>query len=171
MMDCKEIEKEIYLYSELSATERATVDTHVHQCKSCKKLFDGLKSYHVVVQKIANDRPQPENFSRLTSSIMQAIDTPSNETGFSKFFERLLVRYAFMAASLLLVIFFFVEQQIHRGTGHQQIANTQSTTVTLNTSSVLQNLRKKKNSKGNTTSVYACLKSGDCTSLTSKTLN
>jgi hypothetical protein len=168
-MNCKEIEKDIYLYDELTDTEKRSVDSHLQQCEACKKLFEIAQSHQAVIQKLSGYKPQPENYSKITSSIMQAIDVPLNQNILTKFFEGLFVRYTFLTASLVLIIFFLIEQQAEPDTEHQQVAN-QSATVILKTSGTLQNIRNKKET-GNITSLYACVKSGDCENSMLKILN
>jgi hypothetical protein len=171
-MNCKEIEKGIYLYDELTESEKIIVAEHVQQCGACKKLFEAVQLHQSAIHSLARHKPQPENYSRLTSNIMQAIDVQASQNVFTEFFEGLFVRYAFVAVSLALVLFFFVEQQVE--IPPQQVARTdQSATVVLKTSGALQNLRNRKETKPleRITSIYACVKSGDCNNPLSKTLN
>jgi hypothetical protein len=171
-MNCTEIEKDIYLYDELPTSERAIVDAHITQCDSCKELLAVLQIHQSVIQKVAQQKPQPENFSRLTSSIMRAIDEKETPRIFSKLLDRIFLRYAFAAVSLSLMVVFFAEQlSLSNASSQLYKRMPQSKTVTLKTSGTLVNVIKKKEEGRSETSLYACVKSGDCGNPLSKTLN
>jgi hypothetical protein len=132
-------------------------------------LLATVSAHQTFIQKFAQQKPQPENFSRLTSSIMQAIEgKPAATPVFSRLLEGLFPRYAMAALSLGLIAFFFVEQQT--AAPAQQVVRASSATVTLNTSAIFKRVRETRNEK-TTTSLYACVKNGDCISTFSKTLN
>lgn len=155
-MKCKDFEQEIYLYSELTASEKEPVDEHIRQCAACQKLFATMRRYQSVVNELAENKPQPVNHARLTSNIMQAIQSkPKEESTLFSLLQRSFVKYSFVAASLMLVILFVTEQQAFVESEKPIVVGA----VTLKTTSIANVLDQK--NKPNT-SFYMCIKSENC---------
>lgn len=160
-MKCKDFEREIYLYSELCETERKQVDAHIQECVSCKELFQRVASTNTLVAEVSLVKPEIINHGRLTSNIMQALQIPQKNSSVLSF-KSLFVKYAMVAASLILVTLFVVEQQ--SGTIPQKTTPV-TETVTLNSASLSKAfLDRKEKDEPAKTSLYACAKSGDCNS-------
>lgn len=175
-MKCSDVEQSIYLYADLSESERKQVDEHVPKCAECKELFGHVSSTQLIVRGAAGLKPQVVNHGKLTSNIIQAIQSESKQAGvFTKFFEGLFIRYAFVAASMILAILFFVEQQYEINIPGQPATGQamQSKSATLNSSAILKDVIKKRETKKTerTSSLYACVKSGECANPLSKNLN
>lgn len=158
-MKCKDFEQDIYLYSELSEAERVKVDAHIQECTACKELFQLVASANAIVAKASLVTPEVANHGRLTSNIMQALQIQQkNSSALS--FKSLFVKYAMVAASLILVTLFVVEQQ--SGTIPKKTTSL-TETVTLNSASLTKAfLDRKEKGEPAKTSLYACAKSGDC---------
>jgi len=173
-MKCKDFEQGIYLYRELSETERNQIDAHTQECAACKELFQLVASASTLVAEVSLVKPEIVNHGRLTSNIMQVIQTESNSVGvFTKFIEEVFVRYAFVAASFGFLILFLAEQQEIKTLSQIHKQMPQSKSVTLNTSALLEDVIKRSETKKseNPVSLYACVKSGDCPNPLSKNLN
>lgn len=167
-MNCKDVEQEIYLYNELTPTEKKVIDNHIESCVSCREHFAIVQQTRMLVSKEALSVPQPKNFSKLTSHIMQAIEVESQqkESRLHLFLSSWSLKYSMAAASLALILGFGFEslssgESITKGyppiTKHYPSAKT----VTLNSNSLAKSYRDKK-SQPEKTSLYACAKSGDC---------
>jgi predicted anti-sigma-YlaC factor YlaD len=157
-MKCRDFEQEIFLYRELAAIERSAVDDHIKRCDACRELLVRVQQTETFVSNAASSKPQPENFSKLTSNIMQAVGSQQKQS--ASWLNSLFVKYAMVAASLSLVFVFGVEQSASI-TVHKAIPR--SATVPFNSVSLKKTfLDRKKNSATNKPSLYACVKSGDC---------
>lgn len=163
-MICKEIEEEIYLYHELTASHKEIVDEHIKHCTACQKLFVFTQEYQSIIIGLAENKPQPSNHARLTSNIMQGIGKRRAQT--SLWLNSLFIKYSMVVASLILVVAFGFEQSSLRieqlspvGSIYKRVPIAK--TITLNSASVaevLQNQKEKRN-----VSFYVCLKTGACT--------
>lgn len=155
-MTCKDLEADIYLYSELSGAEQKRVDAHVHECKACRELFELAKATQVLTTHVGTVKPEPANHSRLTSNIMQAVASkPAKASSgiYNPFFK-----YAMMAASLALIVLFGIEQS-ETEHPHEEISITRTVTLQSRPLSEILLRRKEKSEKP---SLYACAKSGEC---------
>jgi len=152
-MKCKDFEQEIYLYSELSETERIRVDVHIQECADCKELFELVSSTRVLIEQAAITKPELTNHARLTSNIMQAIAVQQKQS--SSWLNSLFVRYAMVAASLILIVWFFQEQQSATEPPQQHLA----TVVKLNSQPIGKIINKDKKKP---VSIYACIKTESC---------
>lgn len=159
-MSCKDFEQEIYLYKELNAFEKKNVDDHVQDCESCRELFSQVQQTEVMLSLAATIKPRPENFSKLTSDIMQSVKKPEKQS--APWIQGVILRYALVLTSLLLIIAFSVESF---STSESVTKSSSSTkTVTLNSVSVAESYRNKKEQRSKS-SLYACVKNGECHTL------
>lgn len=114
-MSCSEFEKSIYLYRELSATERKIADEHIARCKSCSEMASQVLLQQEMIKKARSIRPVPGDSDWLTHSIVNAVErkekSPRQFYGITSLLDHLYVRYAFSTLSLLLITFFYLEQQ------------------------------------------------------------
>jgi anti-sigma factor RsiW len=109
-MDCKDFEQSIYLYDELSASERRSVDAHLQTCASCAAVFEEVKGARLLINQMADAEIVPRNAAQLTSGIMSKIAaerSDRNSTFFAPFFFR--ARIALTVLSVVLLISFGVE--------------------------------------------------------------
>lgn len=159
-MKCADFEQGIYLYKELNALEKKNVDDHVQGCESCRELFSQVKQTEVMLSLAAAINPQPGNFSRLTSNIMQAIKKPGNRN--APWIQGLILRYAMVAISLTLIVAFGVESFSTAGPVAKSYSSTK--TVTLNSVPAAEAYRSKKEQIPKP-SLYACVKNGECHTL------
>ncbi len=114
-MNCSEFEKRIYLYRELSATERKITDEHVAQCELCNAIASRVLQQEEMINKARSVKPMIKNPEWLTQSIMNSVEGKEKPVslfnGMTSFLDHLFVRYAFSALSILLVAWFYTEQQ------------------------------------------------------------
>lgn len=113
-MNCRKIKEKIYLYTELSSSERKMVDEHLTQCDACSKLAQQLFHSQEVIKNAASRKPELRNPQPLTQRIMNAIENEKSRSVFSlltDYMDNLFVRYAISAVSVLLISFFVYEQQ------------------------------------------------------------
>ena len=107
-MKCSEAERRIYLYDELSVSEKNQTDVHLENCSSCQHLLERVNTMRKVVT--AQDVPPMSNHAQMTRRIMDAvletgrrrIDDQAERA--SPFFLRL--RYVMAALSISLIVFF-----------------------------------------------------------------
>ena len=111
-MKCKVFEERIYLYEELSESEKVKIDEHRSHCQACNKLADRTTHSLALIRKASLFKAEVKNPHQLTQQIMNSI---AKEKGasvlhqLSFYLDSLIVRYAFGVASLLLVTFFLYE--------------------------------------------------------------
>lgn len=160
-MKCKDFEQEIYGYRELTVLEKKAVDAHVLNCESCRELLTIVQQTAALISSAASVKPRPENFSKLTGNIIQALDKEQKHS--ASWPNSLFLRYAMVAASLSLILWFANEQHAAVELPHTPIADA----VMLKSQPVSTILNQKKEK---TISLYACAKSGDCKNSVFKTL-
>jgi hypothetical protein len=114
-MNCREVEKRIYLYRELNDAERKQADEHITQCESCRALAAQAFHHQELIKKVRPMRAVVNNPEWLTQQIMNSVERREKRVslfdGIATLLDSLFVRYAFSVASLLLILFFAVEQQ------------------------------------------------------------
>ncbi len=114
-MSCSEFEKRIYLYRELSATERKITDVHIAQCELCTALALRVVQQQEMINKARSVKPMLNNPGRLTQRIMNAVERKEKPLSLfnemTSFLDRLFVRYAFSALSILMIALFYIEQR------------------------------------------------------------
>lgn len=152
-MKCSDFEQKIYLYSELSETERTQLGAHVQECAACKELFEFVLSTQVLIEKASVTKPESVNHSRLTGNIMQAIADQQKQS--SPWLNSLFVRYAMVTASLILIVWFIQEQQRPTEPPQQHLA----TVVKLTSQPIGKIINK---DKKKSVSLYACIKTEGC---------
>src|SRR5690348_7590162 len=119
-MPCKDFEKRIYLYSELSSEEQRTLEEHLQQCDSCRALLNDVQSMTKKVQEFAAVKPLPRNNANLTHQIMSGVEKSKNKnlvlSSLNTLFAMPTLRYSLAALSIIIVASFITEQDI----GEQQ---------------------------------------------------
>ncbi len=113
-MNCRRMEEKIYLYTELTSSERNLVDEHLTQCVACSKLAQQLFHSQAILKNAANHKPELRNPQALTQRIMNAIEKEESQSIFSlltDYLDNIFVRYALRAVSVFLISFFVYEQQ------------------------------------------------------------
>lgn len=150
-MKCKDFEQDIYLHSELSEAERIRVDAHIQKCDACKELFQVVSNTQVLIEQVSLKKPEIANHGKLTSTIMQALNTQEKQSSINGLF----FKYGMVAVSLVLIVWFISEQQTSIEPPKQHIASA----VRL-TSQPLGKIIKKDEEKAE--SLYACIKSESC---------
>jgi predicted anti-sigma-YlaC factor YlaD len=109
-MSCEDFERSIYLYEELSASEKNLLNTHLQACASCAAVFEEVSNVHSLTKQIAAQELIPSNAARLTSNVMSKIVSIQRRATFT-FVGRLfiLTRLAFTLVSAVLLIGFSIE--------------------------------------------------------------
>lgn len=114
-MNCSEVEKRIYLYRELNEAERKQADEHIAQCESCHELSILVFKHQELIKRVRPVKPTLKNPEWMTQQIMNSVERKVKRVGLFDgiitLLDSVFVRYAFIAASLLLIVFFVVEQQ------------------------------------------------------------
>lgn len=106
-MSCEDWEEHIYLYRELTAAEQAAVSRHVATCARCSALLEIVQQQHALTRQAAAEKPEAQDPARLTDAIMTSIGLPRQR---HVVMDSAWLRYAMVAASVLLVVVFFLEQ-------------------------------------------------------------
>jgi hypothetical protein len=109
-MKCRDCEKMIYGYRELSDAEKQNTLSHIETCAACKKLFGEMQHVHHILQKSEARHSNPQ---RLTSRVMGSIPTSNNSwgpvTSLLAWLDTSVIRYSMVGTSLCLLILFFAE--------------------------------------------------------------
>ncbi len=155
-MKCREFEKRIYLYSELTASERKITDDHISQCQSCNALAAQVFKQSQWIRKTSAIQVEAKYPQRLTQRIMNSIEGNGERVRplgvIISFLDNLFVRYAFSSISIFLVVFFFLEQQ--EGNQAKTLSNIEIKKGTiLNTSAFLKSHLKTRQDKAERMSI------------------
>lgn len=113
-MNCRKLEEKIYLYKELTSSEKKIVDEHLNQCDNCRRLAGQLYSSQGLIHMAARHKPEMINPKPLTNRIMSAIEKEKDQSFFSQlisYLDNSFFRFAISAASVILISFFVYEQQ------------------------------------------------------------
>jgi DNA repair exonuclease SbcCD ATPase subunit len=113
-MNCEEFKDRIYLYEELTASEKTLMDDHQSQCEACNKLAVQYFQSQALIRKARALKADAKNPYQLTQRIMNSIAKEKEVSLLDQlvsYLDNLFVRYAFGVASLCLVAFFLYEQQ------------------------------------------------------------
>lgn len=113
-MKCQECQEAIYAYRELGDGEKKKVEFHIVNCSQCFALFSEMQSVNQLLLKAATANVQPAHPDWLVNKIMREVAHAKSEVDqgalFSlHFFERSVIRYSLAAASIGLMVLFFVE--------------------------------------------------------------
>jgi predicted anti-sigma-YlaC factor YlaD len=166
-MNCKHWEETIYLYDELAAEERRQVDEHLKQCVTCKQLFLERQHARQLVADVAAMKFELRNESQLTHGIMLATGAiQEREPWLTKVIDSFLTRYALGACSLVLVVFFLMEQQADF-TQQDHAVNTAAVSksdIILDSNSFLKATQAAIDRAGRISnpSLYSCVKNNQC---------
>ncbi len=111
-MNCEEFKDRIYLYEELTASEKTLMDDHQSQCEACNKFADQFFQSQALIRKVRALKANAKNPYQLTQRIMNSIAKEKEVSLLNQlvsYLDNLFVRFAFSAVSLLLVVFFLYE--------------------------------------------------------------
>lgn len=111
-MNCKEFEKGVFLYEELSALQKKDMDDHSKDCLNCSKLTDEVFQSQAYIKSISALTPQAKNPHQLTQRVMNAIKKERRVRWFDDItscLDHYFVRLAFGTVSLSLILFFVYE--------------------------------------------------------------
>ena len=157
MTHCKE--EDLYLYDELDADVRKAVDSHVATCPACSALLNQVRVGQQTIRKVAADVPQPANASALTSRIIAKVSPEgATQATMSGWLDRMWVRWAMVATSLLLTVGFVYEQQMQATLSPHRPAAVGVVALQTKTLRQWQQNRQRKEAY----SLYACAQSLYC---------
>lgn len=111
-MKCSDLEKSIYLFEELSASEKRNLEMHLAECAACRALAAQVKKSRSIIQEASTLIPELKNPNQITQRIMQELRTEERVGVWSQltvYIDSVFVRYAFSAMSLVLVLLFVWE--------------------------------------------------------------
>ncbi len=161
-MNCRDAEKRIYLYRELSASEREETDAHVRACSACRRIMEGVTLARNIA-RTASPPPALPDPARMTAEILSALPQSQQKTSsaFMPFFSwspgnRL--RYGMATISLFLIFTFVSEynqdSSFRRPTKRYHGAARR---IELNTASFHQAFLATKEKNNNTAPLYECV--------------
>lgn len=101
-MNCREIEKYIYLFEELAPEDQQKVEDHLKECPSCNEIRKELLNIRKMVDSIRNDTVF-YNHKKETEKILYAIDQSSGKSEKSLF--RISQKPLFRVAAMLIILF------------------------------------------------------------------
>ena len=112
-MSCQDFEKNIILYTELSATETNLLQQHVQSCQECQNLFLEVQTVQISMAKIATAKAEIRNAARLTNKVMEKVAQEKHKPTiieiFSEFIQGNSIKYAFATISLTFVLVFITQ--------------------------------------------------------------
>jgi hypothetical protein len=114
-MNCREFEKSIYLYKELTSPERERMDEHVSHCAVCSQLVDQIIHSQVLIKKVSLHKPEPGSPHQLAQRIMNSVEEEKSTSllnVLAALVDRFFIRFAIGAVSIFLISFFIYEQQL-----------------------------------------------------------
>jgi len=164
-MNCRKFEEQIYIYDELDNSEKKVMDDHRKKCVACSQLADqffGARELYVKSQLI---KPEPQHPFQLTDRIMEQIELNKGNSFIdvlAYYLDRLFVRYALGALSMILIIFFVYEQKDSVSRTSANITRTEINKGTVLDLSKFQTsyLKRREIKQGNHLSLYTYYKSG-----------
>lgn len=113
-MKCRDIEKQIYLYNELTEREQKETDEHLKGCESCLRTMKEAILLKSVVTVHQSHSPVMPNQSLMTHRVMNAIAAKQSKG--PRFWEEVVsslkvsaLRYVMATLSILLVSIFVIE--------------------------------------------------------------
>lgn len=114
-MNCKEFEKQILLFNELTSEDQTKLATHLATCKGCSILFESVGHTNNLITRVSKVNLEIEDPIRLTNEIMTRIKDEETKwwTHFEVTFPKLglsYLKYSMATLSLLLIIGFGLEQ-------------------------------------------------------------
>jgi anti-sigma factor RsiW len=147
-MKCNDYKKMIYLFNELSESEKKQVQQHIADCPACYEAFDLVQNQNKIIKQAFKRSGGPEINSVLTNRIMHAIEKTTEKPALA---DRIVasiqshfVRYSFAAVSLLLIASFVAETQLvdqYQVTASVNNIGHAEKTIELNSKLFLENYR------------------------------
>ena len=113
-MSCKEIEKQIVLFSELTDLEKERVMKHIKTCAACAELFKTETSTANIIGRASQTQLELTHPHQLTNVVMAIIEKEDRQRAswidlsFLNF-DLCIVKYSMTALSLLLILSFAIE--------------------------------------------------------------
>lgn len=111
-MDCRDFEKDILLFREISEEQKATLKLHIESCEGCAKLFNEVMQMQTIVKEIAVQKIAPANEAKLTSRIMEGIHSSTSiswNDQVMNILQNVFVKIALGGLSTILLITFSAE--------------------------------------------------------------
>lgn len=169
-MNCAHVERNMYLYDELTPEERVETDRHMAKCAKCQATIERINQERAMLMRIRGLAAPVPDHTKITRRVMiRVMETQRRKHSvLQSIYLRLSaylglsaapVRYAMAAVSLLLILTFAIE--FRSGNGSQTITKQYSGNaqkhIQLNTASFYKTLTEKDHTSSTTESVYACL--------------
>ncbi|HEX8040539.1 MAG TPA: zf-HC2 domain-containing protein, partial [Chryseosolibacter sp.] len=109
-MNCREAEKRIYLYNELSPSEREETDAHLRTCSACRNIMEEVTRARNFV-RTAPPAPALSDPARMTRRILDALpqSKPQRSRSLVYWSPGTALRYAMSGVSLFLIFTFVSE--------------------------------------------------------------
>jgi hypothetical protein len=168
-MKCEALQQQIYLYSELSDVEQAVVDRHVATCATCRNLLESMHQQQAMVREAAQHKPVLQDPHGLTDAVMASLGTQHFRAKVV-LLDRAWLRYSAVAASLMLVVLFVLEQPWRQPQLPQQAAavplHQQEQMPVMDTRSLLEIQHQRRQAPQSTlfTTYADCIQHRDCDS-------
>lgn len=89
-MNCKNLEEKLplYLYDELEAKERTTLDAHLASCPHCRAAVEEIRRLHQVLAQRSAPELSPKALVECRQALVQALDRDPNAPGWKGLFRR-----------------------------------------------------------------------------------
>lgn len=156
-MNCREAEKRIYLYDELSSAEREETDVHLRGCAACSRIMEAVTLTRGVSRTVAPSHVLSDP-ARMTARIMNALPQKRPQASRTSIYwsPGNALRYGMAGVSLLLIFTFVSEynQNISLKTPVKRYPRVGR--ITLNTASFHEAFRAYKAENNNTAFLYEC---------------
>lgn len=161
-MNCKEAERRIYLYRELTSREREETEAHMASCPACRELGARVSDERKMLADLMRAPHVAPDPLRLTQRIMSRVEQTRSEKVFvigplNFIAVGNTLRYAMAVLSVMLIATFISDYSATPETTSSFTAS-EADKSRLNSSSFLEIL-KEKNKTESSSSVYHCVMS------------
>jgi len=159
-MNCNEFQKRVYLYREMTSTERSLLSDHFAQCSACSKLMDQVVTANALISKARAFNPEVKNPERMTQQIMNAINVQQRSPldKILLYFDNYFVRYSISLVSLSLICFFIYEQNGVSTPPIKTLSSQPLNGIKLDMKNFLDTYRKRRESRSELNSRYTYYK-------------
>jgi predicted anti-sigma-YlaC factor YlaD len=152
VMSCKDYERDMVLYSELSSSDKKSLHAHLQSCSSCQLFFNEVVELQGIISRLSDQKAVPRNAAQLTHRIMDKVHGKNQHQHslldlFSKFAESSLLRNVFSILSLVILIVTCVELFSTSWKSENKSVAVNKGTIILNSSAFRQHFLQRKERK------------------------
>lgn len=162
-MNCRQAERRIYLYTELSVREKEQTNRHISACAQCARLFETVKAQRIMVVRASRLTPELPDVMRMTRSIMESIQERQHRkqgllSGVFQMRPMEMLRYSMAMISFMLLSAFVAEYNSATELSRPYKAIPMQPSIELNSASFYAGFVQEREADKNTgTFFYQCI--------------